>query len=77
MKVNFDGSIMDGREEVGVVIRDPNFQLIMAEGVWLMEISMHGAKLRVALGEIYFARLTLRVDWLIIEDGFAMVVVEL
>lgn len=73
LKINFDGSGANGSGGARFIIRDPDSQLIATGGVWLVETSMPGAKLKVAQKEIYYARLTLRVDRLIVEDSFVVV----
>lgn len=74
LKVNFDSSVSDGRGEVGFVIHGPDSHLVAASSVRLVEVSMPGAKMRVAWEGIYFTRLTLWTDRLIIEGHYTTIV---
>lgn len=68
LKVNFDSSLTDGRGGAGFIIRGLDFRLIATGDVRLVETSVPTAKLRMAWKGICFARLTLRADWLTVED---------
>lgn len=57
-----------------LVIRGPDSMLIMAGGVWLIDISMHGMELRAAWEGITYAKLVLCANHLIMEGDSAVVV---
>lgn len=59
---------------MGFIIRGLNSQLIAVGGVQLVEISMSRAEMRKVWEGIYYARLTLRPDRLIVEENFTTVV---
>lgn len=59
---------------MGFIIRGLNSQLIAVGGVQLVEISMSRAEMREVWEGIYYARLTLRPDRLIVEENFTTVV---
>nr|XP_010924343.1 uncharacterized protein LOC105047223 [Elaeis guineensis] len=59
-KVNFNGSVKDGRDGSGFVIRDPDSWILAARGSPLYEASVPSAKLHAAWAGIIYAIRKLR-----------------
>ncbi|XP_017701014.2 uncharacterized protein LOC108511692 [Phoenix dactylifera] len=76
LKVNFDGSVLDGgtRGGVGFVIRDPHSRVVAAGGCQLFDISVPGAVLRAAWAGLRHARQVLRASSIILEGYSATVI---
>ncbi|XP_038974541.1 uncharacterized protein LOC120105864 [Phoenix dactylifera] len=76
LKVNFDGSALDGgmRGGVGFVIRGPYFRAVAAGGCQLFDTSILEAELRAAWAGLRHARVVLQASSIILEDDSATVI---
>lgn len=65
---------MSNNGEVGFIIRGLNSKLVAAGSSWLYGPSVPWMELRAVWTCIIYARLTFRVDRLMIEDNFSTVI---
>lgn len=77
LKVNFDDNMTNGRGEAGFVIQGLDSRLIAVGGIRFVETSVPRVELRATWKGIYFARLTLRADCMIVEGDSSTVVIWL
>ncbi len=76
LKVNFDGSVMDGgrRGGAGFVVRGPSFDVVAAGGHQIFDISVPGAELRAAWMGLSYAWRVLRASSVFLEGDSATVI---
>ncbi|XP_038989879.1 uncharacterized protein LOC120113132 [Phoenix dactylifera] len=76
LKVNFDGSVLDGglRGGAGFVIRNPSARVVAAGGSQLFDTSVPCAELSAAWAGVRYARCVLRARSIILEGDSATVI---
>ncbi|XP_038979861.1 uncharacterized protein LOC120109984 [Phoenix dactylifera] len=76
LKVNFDGSILQGGERggVGFVVRGPNSSVIAAGGFQPFDISVPGAELRAAWAGLRYVRRALQARDVLLEGDSVIVI---